>query len=123
MPEDSPHQFGAEVTVTLRDGRVLSRRIDDLIGRGGDNPMTGEELWEKFSDCSKRAIGTAMRRDRDSQECGDRQQIGRRLVAPNIAEHGGDDVRRMAVGHQHDQRLGVIDTAVAVENESPVRHG
>jgi 2-methylcitrate dehydratase PrpD len=59
MPEDSPHQFGAEVTVTLRDGRVLSRRIDDLVGRGGNNPMSGEELWEKFSDCSKRAIGSS----------------------------------------------------------------
>ncbi len=59
MPEDSPHQFGAEVTVTMRDGRVLSRRVDDLIGRGGDHPMSGEELWEKFSDCSKRAIGSS----------------------------------------------------------------
>lgn len=59
MPEDSPHQFGAEVMVTMRDGRVLSRRIDDLIGRGGDYPMSSEELWEKFSDCSKRAIGSS----------------------------------------------------------------
>jgi 2-methylcitrate dehydratase PrpD len=56
MPEEGPNQFGAEVTVTLRDGRVLSRRIDNIVGRGGDNPMSGAELWEKFSDCSKRAI-------------------------------------------------------------------
>jgi 2-methylcitrate dehydratase PrpD len=59
MPEDSPHQFGAEVTLTMRDGRVLSRRVDDLVGRGSDNPMSGDELWEKFSDCSKRAIGSS----------------------------------------------------------------
>jgi 2-methylcitrate dehydratase PrpD len=59
MPDDSPHQFGAEVTVTTRNDGVLSRRIDDLIGRGGDNPMSSDELWEKFSDCSKRVIGAS----------------------------------------------------------------
>ena len=56
MPEDSPHQFGAEVSLTLRDGRTLSRRVDDMIGRGGDNPLSADELWEKFNDCSKRAL-------------------------------------------------------------------
>jgi 2-methylcitrate dehydratase PrpD len=56
MPEESPQQFGAEVAVTLRDGRVLTRRVDDMVGRGGDNPMSSAELWEKFNDCSKRAI-------------------------------------------------------------------
>ncbi|SIT45503.1 putative MmgE/Prp family protein [Paraburkholderia piptadeniae] len=59
MPEDAEHQFGAEVTLTLRDGRVLSRRIDNLIGRGPANPMSTDELWEKFADCSKRAIGSS----------------------------------------------------------------
>jgi 2-methylcitrate dehydratase PrpD len=59
MPEDAEHQFGAEVTLTLRDGRVLSRRIDNLIGRGPANPMSTDELWEKFYDCSKRAIGSS----------------------------------------------------------------
>ncbi|MPW19620.1 MmgE/PrpD family protein [Paraburkholderia sp. CNPSo 3157] len=59
MPEDAEHQFGAEVTLTLRDGRVRSRRIDNLIGRGLANPMSTDELWEKFYDCSKRAIGSS----------------------------------------------------------------
>ena len=26
--------------VTTKDGRRLSRRVDQLVGRGGDNPMT-----------------------------------------------------------------------------------
>jgi 2-methylcitrate dehydratase PrpD len=56
MPHDSKEQFGAEVRVTLRDGRALSRRVDGLIGRGGDHPMTSDELWEKFYDCSRRAL-------------------------------------------------------------------
>jgi len=56
MPEDSPKQFGAEVIVTTTDGRRLSRRIDHLVCRGGDYPMTDEELFEKFEDCAHRAL-------------------------------------------------------------------
>jgi len=56
MADDAADQFGAEVRVTLRDGRVISRRADGLVGRGGDNPMSGEELWEKFRDCARRAL-------------------------------------------------------------------
>jgi len=56
MPDDSPKQFGAEVAVTMRDGRRLSRRIDHLVCRGGDNPMSSEELFEKFEDCAGRSL-------------------------------------------------------------------
>jgi len=56
MAHDAAEQFGVEVRVTLRDGRVLSRRVDGLIGRGGANPMSSDELWEKFYDCSRRAL-------------------------------------------------------------------
>jgi hypothetical protein len=33
-----------------------SRRVDDMAGRGGDHPISGEELWEKFDDCARRAL-------------------------------------------------------------------
>ena len=56
MPDDSPEQFGAEVILTLKSGDKLSRRINSLIGRGADNPMSEQELWEKFSDCAQRAL-------------------------------------------------------------------
>lgn len=56
MPDDSPKQFGAEVIVTTKDGRRLARRIDHLVCRGGDYPMTDEELFEKFEDCAHRAL-------------------------------------------------------------------
>ena len=56
MVHDDEHQFGAEVRVTLHDGRVLSRRVDNQVGRGGANPMTSEELWDKFYDCGRRAL-------------------------------------------------------------------
>lgn len=56
MPEDSPNQFGSEVIVAMKDGRRLSRRIDHLVCRGGDYPMTRDELFEKFEDCGNRAL-------------------------------------------------------------------
>lgn len=59
MADDAAHQFSAEVRVTLNDGRVVSRRIDNLVGRGGAQPMDADELWEKFSDCGTRALGAA----------------------------------------------------------------
>ncbi len=56
MADDAEEQWGAEVIVWHRDGRRLSRRIDQLVGRGGDMPMTREELWEKFEDCASRTL-------------------------------------------------------------------
>jgi 2-methylcitrate dehydratase PrpD len=56
MADDAAHQFSAEVRVTLDDGRVVSRRIDNLVGRGGTCPMSSDELWEKFSDCGVRSL-------------------------------------------------------------------
>lgn len=58
MADTAAHQFSAEVLVTLTDGRVVSRRIDNLVGRGGDQPMNAAELWEKFSDCGIRVMAS-----------------------------------------------------------------
>jgi 2-methylcitrate dehydratase PrpD len=54
MPADGEKQWGAEVIVTTTDGRRLSRRVDQLVGRGGDDPMSSAELFEKFEDCAAR---------------------------------------------------------------------
>ena len=56
MADDAPQQWGAEVIVWLNSGRRLSRRVDQLVGRGGDSPMTRDEMWDKFQDCAKRAL-------------------------------------------------------------------
>jgi 2-methylcitrate dehydratase PrpD len=56
MADDAPEQWGAEVIVRMSDGRRLSRRVDNMVGRGGDNPMSSDELWDKFSDCAERAL-------------------------------------------------------------------
>ena len=56
MPDDSAEQFGAEVRVRLKDGRIVARRVNGMVGRGGSNPMSSEELWEKFYDCGRRTL-------------------------------------------------------------------
>jgi 2-methylcitrate dehydratase PrpD len=56
MPRDGADQWGAEVIVTTKDGRRLSRRVNQMVGRGGDNPMSSSELWTKFTDCAERGI-------------------------------------------------------------------
>jgi predicted metalloendopeptidase len=59
MADDSPEQFGAEVTITLNNGQVLTRKISNLVGRGITYPMTSDEMWEKFNDCAKNALARA----------------------------------------------------------------
>ena len=56
MPDDAAEQWGADVIVWLKSGRRFSRRIDQLVGRGGDSPMTRDEMWDKFEDCAQRAL-------------------------------------------------------------------
>jgi len=56
MRDDAEEQWGAEVIVTLKDGRSVRRRIENLVGRGGAYPMTSEELWDKFSDCAEKVL-------------------------------------------------------------------
>ena len=56
MADDAPLQWGTEVIVWLNSGRKVSRRVDQLVGRGGDSPMTRGEMWDKFQDCAQRAL-------------------------------------------------------------------
>jgi len=48
--------FGAEVKVTTVDGRVLTGRIDEALGRTSANPLPAERLREKFENCIARAL-------------------------------------------------------------------
>ncbi len=57
MAADSAFQWGAEVVVRTKDGRVLASRIDDYERCGpGGRMMTRDELWTKFSDCAGRSL-------------------------------------------------------------------
>jgi hypothetical protein len=47
IAKDPPTPLAADVTVTLRDGRVLKRSIADFKGTP-EQPLDGTELREKF---------------------------------------------------------------------------
>jgi len=54
FPADN--HFGAEVTVTATDGRVVSGKIDQALGRTSANPLPADLLREKFTNCVERAL-------------------------------------------------------------------
>jgi 2-methylcitrate dehydratase PrpD len=56
MSMDSTEHFGAEVRVTLIDGRVLTARVARPLGRGPENPLPTELLEAKFLNCATRAL-------------------------------------------------------------------
>jgi 2-methylcitrate dehydratase PrpD len=54
--------FGAEVKVTTTDGRVLTGKIDEALGRTSENPLPPERLREKFENCVTRVLPAATAR-------------------------------------------------------------
>ena len=54
--EGEAQPWDAEVTVTCQDGTTHEKRIDNMVGRSGDNAMSDQELYAKFADCWTRAL-------------------------------------------------------------------
>lgn len=54
FPPENHH--GAEVRVTLKDGRVVSTKVDQAYGRDSKTPLTPQMLKTKFFDCSARVL-------------------------------------------------------------------
>ena len=50
------NHFGAEVKVTMRDGTVHAKKVDQPYGRTSANPLTAELLKEKFANCARRVL-------------------------------------------------------------------
>jgi 2-methylcitrate dehydratase PrpD len=57
FPEDN--HLGAEVKVTTADGKAVSGRIDEALGRTTGNPLPAARLREKFDNCVARALPRA----------------------------------------------------------------
>ncbi len=53
---DLSEHFGADVQVTLTDGRVLTKSVARPLGRGPSIPLSPELLRGKFIDCARRAL-------------------------------------------------------------------
>ena len=60
--DESGREFAAEVTVELADGRRLKGTAASALGRGPRDPMTDQEMWRKFSDCSVRVLSPGQTR-------------------------------------------------------------
>jgi 2-methylcitrate dehydratase PrpD len=53
FPPDN--HFGAEVKITLRDGETYSAKTEHADGRTSENPLSADQLREKFTNCMSRA--------------------------------------------------------------------
>ena len=53
---EESNEFAADITVITRDGRRLHGHSPHALGRGPKNPMSKEEMWQKFSDCASRLL-------------------------------------------------------------------
>lgn len=108
MADDSPQQWGAEVILHMADGRRLSRRVDDMVGRGGANPMSEDELWAKFNDCAARSLP--------------REQIAplfERLQTIDTARSIRDVTRLMQVSAQHRAAPAKVRFAAPAAQDAP----
>ena len=55
----SNNNAGAEVRISLRDGRVLMAHIERALGRTAQNPVPEARMWEKFRSCARRVLDDA----------------------------------------------------------------
>jgi 2-methylcitrate dehydratase PrpD len=56
---DDADAMAADITVLTRDGRTLHVHAPDQLGRGGKDPMSTEEMFQKYSDCAERLLPAA----------------------------------------------------------------
>ena len=56
MAMASTDHFGGEVRITLKDGSVVSRRVNQPIGRDADHPLPQDLLEAKFMSCATSSI-------------------------------------------------------------------
>ena len=47
---------GAELRITLNNGKVLTSRVDRALGRTAQNPVPESRLWDKFRSCARRVF-------------------------------------------------------------------
>ncbi|MDW5442361.1 MmgE/PrpD family protein [Polaromonas sp. SM01] len=50
------NEMAADITVKKRDGTTLTVHAPHQLGRGGKDPMSDEEIHEKYSDCAGRLL-------------------------------------------------------------------
>ena len=66
--DDAQHKDSRAFVLTLRDGRTLDRHIADNLGTP-DNPMSDEQLEEKFIGLAAPVLGVARAKQVANERC------------------------------------------------------
>ena len=53
------NEMAADITVVTREGKTLHAHAPHQLGRGGKDPMSVAEMFEKYSDCAGRLLPEA----------------------------------------------------------------
>lgn len=56
---EESNEMAADITVLTKDGRTLTSHARHQLGRGGKDPLSMEELFEKYADCAGRLLSDA----------------------------------------------------------------
>lgn len=78
------NEMAADITVLTKDGRTLTAHARHQLGRGGDDPMSEDELFEKYADCAGRLLSetqvqASFRALRQLQDCSNVVELTRML--------------------------------------------
>lgn len=50
------NEMAADITVQTKDGKTITAHAPHQLGRGGKDPMSDDEMLEKYSDCAGRLL-------------------------------------------------------------------
>lgn len=56
---EESNEMAADITVVTRGGKTIHTHAPHALGRGGEDPMSDAEMWEKYRDCSTRLLPEA----------------------------------------------------------------
>jgi hypothetical protein len=100
-------------------GTVRSGDLGDGVRPGrAAQPIVAVDLAGVDDDLFLQRLGRALvHLDVGAGDCQHRQDVIRRRLEIDVAEHRGDGIGRPAVGDQQQQRLGIVDPAVGIEDQ------
>lgn len=53
---EESNEMAADIAVVTKSGQTLNMHAPHQLGRGGKDPMSDAEIWEKYSDCAGRLL-------------------------------------------------------------------
>lgn len=56
LVHEEDNEMAADITVVTRNGQRIHTHAPHALGRGGKDPMSDAEMWEKYRDCATRLL-------------------------------------------------------------------